>query len=340
MARVHHLPALARLPEVSVAVLADPLPAALAAGRRPAPAASAVADWRDAVAMPGVDAALVCLPNGLHADAVEAAAGHGVHVYVEKPLATNLADADRAIAACRAAGTVGMVGFNYRFNALYADARRRLQGGEVGSVVAVRTVFSLARGEIADWKRARSEGGGVLLDLGSHHVDLVRWLLDDEVVEVNASLRSRSSEDDTAVVELRLASGPSVQSLFAYGTVDEERFEVYGEAGRLVVDRRRHERAVVERAGEGRLRRAGRLLHDGAHVGYVAEKRRFPGREPSHLAALRRFAAAVSTGTSVTPDLLDGRACLAVLEGAVRAAASVRPEPLTPAPQPATGAAR
>jgi predicted dehydrogenase len=176
---------------------------------------------------------------------------------------------------------------------------------------------------VPGWRRARREGGGALLDLGSHHVDLVRWLLDDEIVEARASLRSRSSEDDTAVVELALASGPSVQSLFAYGTVDEERFEVYGEEGRIVVDRRRYQRAAVERSGEGRFRRAARTARDGADVRYILEKRRLPGHEPSHLAALRRFAAAASTGKPVKPDLLDGRACAAVLEAAASEATGV-----------------
>ncbi len=334
VARLHHLPALARMPEACVAVAADPVAAVRAAALRHAPAARAVADWREAVAAPGVDAALLCLPNALHADATEAAAEHGLHVYVEKPLATSLADADRVLARCDAAGVVGMMGFNYRFNALYAEARRLLASGRLGVLVGARTVFSLARADLPGWKRARTGGGGVLLDLGSHHVDLARWLFQEEVVELHAEVRSRRSEDDTAALQLRLASGLHIQSFFAYGTVDEERFEVYGESGRLVVDRRRNQRALIEPPGEGRLRRGGRTARDSARIGYMLEKRRAPGREPSHRAALRRFVAAAREGVPAKPDLRDGRACAAVLDAADRSVRSGRPERVAPAAEP------
>jgi predicted dehydrogenase len=331
VAQIHHLPSLARLPEISVLAAADPVPEARAAALHHFPAARAFADWREAVSVPGLDAVLICLPPALHAEATEAAAEIGLHAYVEKPLATSLTEADRVLARTHGAGVIGMMGFNYRFNALYSEARRLLESGRLGALIGARTVFTLSRADLPEWKRERKEGGGVLPDLGSHHVDLARWLLQDEVVEVHATLRSRLSEDDTAIVELRLAGGLLVQSLFAYGTVDEERFEVYGDGGRLVVDRRRHQRALIEAPGERRLRRIARSARDNAHVRYILEKRSAPGHEPSHGRALRCFAAAVAARRAVQPDLQDGRVSVAVMDAAERSASSGRPERVVPA---------
>jgi len=328
VARGHHLPWLRRMPDASVVVVADADPAALAATPTLAPGAVAVGDWRDALDTPGLDAVLVCLPNRLHAPAVEAAAELGLHVYVEKPLATTLADATHALDACQRAGVVGMMGFNYRFNALYTEARALLAAGRVGKVAFCRSSFMLARTDVPSWKRSSSSGGGVLLDLAPHHADLIPWLLGDEITDVLASVSSRTSDDDTATLELRMRSGAVAQLAFGYGLVDEMRLEIYGHRGRLVVDRRRHQHAFVEEPGEGRLRRALRATHDAAQIRYVLEKRAAPGGEPSHGAALRRFVAAARAKEPAQPDLAAGRDCAAVIDAAERSIRSGSWEPV------------
>jgi predicted dehydrogenase len=322
VARDHHLPWLARIPDASIAVVADRDPVALAAARRLAPGARAVDDWRDGVSADGVDAVVVCLPNHLHADAAEVAAELGHHVYVEKPLATSLVDADRVLAACEAAGVVGMMGFNYRFNALYAEARALLAANHVGAPALCRSEFMLARSDLPPWKQTTSTGGGVLLDLAPHHVDLIAWLLDDDITDALATVTSRTSENDTATLTLRLRRGAVAQLAFGYRLVDAERFEIDGDRGRLIVDRRRHQRAFIEAPGEGRLRRTLRAADDVRRLRYVLEKRNAPGGEPSHGEALRRFVAAVLAGDHAQPDLTAGRACAAVLDAAERSLGS------------------
>jgi predicted dehydrogenase len=325
-AQRHHLPLLARMRDTELVVVADPDATRRRAALRHAPGAIAVTDYRDALAHAAVDAVVLCLPSAGHAEAAVAALERRKHVYVEKPLATTLADAARVVAAWRAAGVVGMMGFNYRFNRLYAAARRDVAAGRVGEVVAVRTVFTTAAREAPAWKRSRRDGGGALLDLGSHHVDLVRWVLGAEPIEVHAELRSRRTEDDTACVQLRLANGVVVQSLFAFGAVDEERFEIHGSAGTLIVDRARHQQVVLEgptRRGR-RLRRLIQTARALARAPYVVEKMLVPGHEPSHRTALARFVAAAATGTPVTPDLADGQASLAVVVAAESSARTGR----------------
>jgi predicted dehydrogenase len=215
-----------------------------------------------------------------------------------------------------------MMGFNYRWNRLYQSARRELAAGRLGEVVAVRTVFSIAERPLPDWKRTRATGGGALHDLGAHHVDLVRFLF-GEIAQVHADIRTRRSEADTVCLQMRLASGLVVQSLFAFGVADEERFEIQGCDGTLTVDRSRQQDVRFERHG-GRWRRLRRAVHElaqMAHAPYVLEKRFVPGHEPSHRIALGRFvAAAAGDGPPPTPDLDDGYACVAVLDAAERSA--------------------
>jgi len=79
-----------------------------------------------------------------------------------------------------------------------------------------------------EWKRSRDTGGGVLLDLASHHVDLVQHLLGDPVVRVYATTRSLRGEGDHAAVQLELASGAMAQIFVSLGTVDENRMEIVG----------------------------------------------------------------------------------------------------------------
>ena len=141
----HHLPILARMPDALLVAVAEPDPRAATAALARAPGARGFADWREALADADVHAAIVCLPSADHAEAALAALARGCAVYVEKPLATTLADADRVVAAWRASGLVGMTGFNYRFIPLYDAARRAIAAGDLGRLISVRThVHALA----------------------------------------------------------------------------------------------------------------------------------------------------------------------------------------------------
>jgi len=127
---------------------------------------------------------------------------------------------------------------------------------------------------------------------------------------------------------LALDGGPGVQCLFAFGGAGRERFEIEGEKARMIVDRSRYQGVVIEVAGAGsaRLRRVGRAAGALRHVPWILEKRRAPGRDPSHVEALARFVAAARAGDPCAPDLEDGRRSLAVLDAAERSARSGRAE--------------
>jgi predicted dehydrogenase len=283
----------------------------------------AFSDYRELLASCELDAAVICLPNDLHAQATLACFERGLHVYVEKPLATTLEDGLAMVAARKRAGTVGAVGYNLRFHPLVARLRSAVQAGELGDPVAVHTVFCAARRELPPWKRRRSSGGGALLDLACHHVDLIRYVFDSEVTSVHALRRDVETEDDTAVLTLRLASGPLVTTLVSLAAVEEDRVGVYGTRGGLVFDRYRSTRlAFVPAARPSGLAdrlRAG-LGALGGVAGALGTALR-PPREASFEAALAAFAVAVRGGAWTGADFDDGLRSLAVLTAAESAAA-------------------
>jgi predicted dehydrogenase len=157
-------------------------------------------------------------------------------------------------------------------------------------------------------------------------VDLCRFVLDTEVAAVDAVVWSNRGTDEAAMLQLRLANGAHVQTQVAYGTVEEDRFEVYGAEGKLVVDR--YNSLVVERVprhAEGGLASAvKRLSREVRALGYGIEKGREPAQEPSYRASLGAFVESVRSGRQGRPDLEDGLQSLRVIDAARHAAFSRR----------------
>jgi predicted dehydrogenase len=320
VARAVHLPILARLPETRLVAVADTDAGRLAEAGARVPHAAQLMDYVQLLAAVDVEAVIVCVPPALHAEATTAALQAGKHVYVEKPLAATLEEGARMCEAWRQSGRVGMIGFNYRFNALYQEARRLIASGCIGPVAGVRMVFTTAQQPLG-WRRSRPDGGGVLLDLASHEIDLVRFLLDREVVEVLAEVRSRHSDGDTAALHLRLANGVGVQLFVAFGTVEEASMEVFGEAGKLELDRYRSWAVRVSGPWAGGLvRRALGTWRDLRGIPYALRRWCAPAREPSFAAALRYFAGAVRDEHRASPDLADGFQSLKVVLAAEHSA--------------------
>jgi myo-inositol 2-dehydrogenase/D-chiro-inositol 1-dehydrogenase len=342
IARAVHLPILRRLPGVRVAAVADPDPICRAAARALVPGARDVPSAEALFESGELDAVVIAAPTAAHAGLAVAAFERGLHVYLEKPVATSLDDAARVVAAWRRSGRVGAVGFNYRRNPLVESAADALRRGAVGRIVAIRSVFStsLPPDPARDaWRHARATGGGALLDLASHHVDLVRWLANAEVVRVTARLRSHRTEDDTAALLLELSDGCVADVFVSLAASEDDRIEIFGDAGRLVVDRYR---AHVVRAEPIRTHRspAARLRSavDGLRgVPYAVLKRRSVAHEPSFARALRDFVLAAHAGRPFSPDLADGLASLAIVlaaEESSRRGASVDVPSTTPRPVP------
>jgi len=326
ISRAAHLRSLSRIRGGRVIALADTSPANLDAARPLAPEARAVADYGAVLEMSDVDAVIIALPPMLHADAAVAALERGKHVYVEKPLATSVADATRVLDAWRQGGLTAMMGFNYRYNPLVVEARAAIASGAIGTPVSIRTVFATPKRSTPAWKQRRESGGGVLLDLAVHHIDLVRFLLDTEIAHVSADVRSIQSEHDTAALQLGLTSGCVGQMMCSLGTIDDDRIELHGSAGRLTIDRYRSLRVEVTPASvSGTLGvAAARFAGEMRALPYAIRKLRSPMHDPSFPSAMSAFVQAITDRTPATPSLTDGLRTIAVVEAAEQSARSGR----------------
>jgi predicted dehydrogenase len=316
IARAVHLNVLRRLPAARLVAVAEPIEANRTAAATLAQGVLTFTDYQELIDEAELDAVVICLPPHLHASSAIAAFDAGLHVYLEKPLAPSVAEGEPVIAAWRRAGRVGMIGFNFRFHPQVVDMRERLRRGEIGTPLAVRAVFSIASHATPAWKQTRALGGGALLDLASHHVDLLHYLFDEPVIRAWASVRSLQSEGDHAWLEIELASGTRAQLFVSLGSVDEHRMEIVGTAGKLVMDRTELLRAAFVGATlrGARVHRLGRALS-------ALDPRlliRSPGVEPSFARALEVFVHAAAGGHFAGPDLSDGARCVAVIEGAER----------------------
>ncbi|MBC7790574.1 MAG: Gfo/Idh/MocA family oxidoreductase [Anaerolineae bacterium] len=321
-----HLEILSGLPGVRVVALAEPDSHKLDAARVRAPTSVGCSDYAELLELPEVDAVVVCGPNAMHAAAAEAALERGKHVYLEKPIATTLDEGRHLVETYRRSGLIGMVGFNYRFNPLNDAARRHLASARIGDLIGARSIFSTGPGEIPAWKRTRESGGGVLLDLASHHVDMMRFLFGREVTEVFASVQSRRSEADTALLHMLMGDDLPVQSFFSFGAGAEDRFEAYGSQGRMSFNR--HRSTHVEISGPSQVTRLFSWLRDESpsldRIPFLLGKLRGTGHEPSFRSALMHFVTAVQANKPALPDIEDGYRSLAVVLAAEESASRGR----------------
>ena len=141
-------------------------------------------DWREVLADPDVAAVSVTAPNFLHREIGVAVAEAGKHLWIEKPVGLTAADAVAVRDAVHASGVVACVGFNYRNVPAVARARRIVASGQIGvpthARVQLLTDYAAHPGSPLSWRYAVASGGhGVLGDLASHGVDLLRFILGD-----------------------------------------------------------------------------------------------------------------------------------------------------------------
>lgn len=237
-------PAIAAAGDRLVAV-ADPDESARAAATE-----AGLRAYHDAAALAAdaeVDAIYVATPNHLHADAVCLVAAAGKAVLCEKPMATNLSDANRMAAACRHTGVLYRTAFDQRHHPAHRAMRDAIRNGAIGRPTAIRILYACWVG--ADWSAPAGRenwrvdgakaGGGALIDLAPHGLDLVAFLLDEPVLSIAAATQTRVQDydvDDGAVILGRTASGVLVTLHVAYNcpeALPRRRLEVVGSAGML-----------------------------------------------------------------------------------------------------------
>jgi predicted dehydrogenase len=139
--------------------------------------AQATTDLEAAIADPEVDAIDICLPTSLHREVAERALGEGKHVFLEKPIALTVEDADAIVRAAEQSGRLFMVGLVLRFWPEYVELQRRLAAGELGRPRAISTHRLSPPADWNDWMADRLQSGGTPVDLLIHDFDQMNWLL-------------------------------------------------------------------------------------------------------------------------------------------------------------------
>lgn len=212
------LDAIAERSDVSVAVLSDADAPRLDAAAAIYPDARTQVDF-DAVLECDVDGVVIATPNANHSAQAIACLSRGIPVFCQKPLAIDAAETARVLEAAAAAERLLAVDYSYRHVRGMPELRRRIGAGELGEISAIDLVFHNAYGPNKAWcfDRNRS-GGGCLLDLGIHLVDLASWLQGSPGMEVASSrLFSRGRRaapgdiEDLAFVEIRQDNGALVR---------------------------------------------------------------------------------------------------------------------------------
>lgn len=155
-----------------------------------------VSDWKSVLADPDIGIVSICLPNFLHAEVTLAALAAGKHVICEKPLALDAATAAQIYKASRAASTVSATVFNYRRIPAVAAMQRLIESGEIGDLVNALVQYEseyAADPQLPhSWRYERDRAGpGALLDIGTHAVDVARFLC-GEVEEIAGAIATIS----------------------------------------------------------------------------------------------------------------------------------------------------
>ena len=214
-------------------------------------------DWRAMAEDPDIDIFDITAPNKLHKEMALAAIAANKHVYCEKPLATNAADAVTMANAAEAAGVRTQVGFNYLSNPMFTLARKLIAEGQLGEIRSYRGIHAedYMADASAQWSwRLDPDGGGAFADLGSHSIATAEFLL-GPISAVLGNLNTVVGErigsdgkpmpvevDDVGHALVRFENGivGSVEANWvATGQKMQHDFEVYGSKGSLVYTQER-----------------------------------------------------------------------------------------------------
>jgi myo-inositol 2-dehydrogenase/D-chiro-inositol 1-dehydrogenase len=299
-------------PRATLAAVAD---ADAAAADQLAAATGAVVTTVDAVIdAEDIAAVFICTPTDTHADLIERATRASKPVFCEKPIALDVARTRRCLEVVRQTGCKLMIGFNRRFDPSFGALRRRVAAGEIGKV---ELVTILSRDPAPPPPGFVERSGGLFRDMMIHDLDMARFLLGEEPVEVHAvgsclvdPAIGAAGDVDTAAVLLKTASGRIAQisnsRRATYGY--DQRIEVHGSGGLLAAGNQRA--TTVEHAD------ASGYSRDPVLPFFLERYAEAYRRE------LDAFVAAILDGTPVAPTGEDGLRAQLLADAATEAATS------------------
>ena len=249
-----HLDSYLQVPRATVAAICDMNPERLHEAAAKYTGTETFTDAEEMMATGKLDAVSICVPNALHAPLTIAALNHGLHVLCEKPMAMSVAEGETMLAAARKSGKNLMVNFSYRFSPMSYALKAQVDAGVLGDIYFGRTVWHRHRGfpQFGSWfgQRAMS-GGGPLIDLGVHRLDLALWLMGypepvsvlgsayDHLASVERDKQQKPYDvEDLACGLVKFANGATLilEASWASNTDEQEHMvtKLYGTKGGLL----------------------------------------------------------------------------------------------------------
>lgn len=314
------------------------------------------ARWQDLVDDPEIDIIDIVTPNNSHAEIAVAAAKAGKHIFCEKPIARNVQEAKAMLDAVKTANVRNMLAFNYRRTPAVALAHKYIQEGAIGKIRTFRGTYlqdwSASPDSPLSWRFQKDIcGSGALGDIGTHVVDMARYLVGD-FSEVAARLvtyiperpvqtgaidnlgtvkgggnapKAKVDVDDEAEFAIRFASGAvgSIEATRnAWGRNNFITFEIHGEIGSIYFNYERRDELQVCFASDPDDRRGFRTIYTGPAHPYGEGLWPIPalgiGYSETKIVECYDFFKAIAEGKDPSPNFEDGyqieRICEAIFK--------------------------
>jgi myo-inositol 2-dehydrogenase/D-chiro-inositol 1-dehydrogenase/scyllo-inositol 2-dehydrogenase (NAD+) len=268
------------------------------------------------------DAVVITTPTPTHRQLALLAASKGKHVFLEKPMALNLQECDDITNGLKAAGVHLQLGFMRRFSPEFAAAYTRIQAGEIGEPMMVKSLTN-GPGLPPAWARDLKTSNGMLAEVNSHDWDSVRWLMNSnyqrvytEVANFKGAANNVDTEHfyDNAVVNIKFESGGlgSITGICPCGYGYDARVEVFGTLGVMQIGEMKGQSVVVcTNRDQGLITPIFRTWPERFANGYIYE--------------LQHFVSCIQTDTEPSVGGIDGRWAVAGVLAATKSMLENRP---------------
>jgi predicted dehydrogenase len=233
-----HLPSYCKLPDAKLVAIADRNGERVKKVAEKYEVEASYEDYHDLLERRDIQAVSICTPPDTHAEIAIQAAQSKKHILCEKPMALQLSDADAMIQAAEENGVILMPSFPFRFDPSFQQLYKLVRKGIIGKPFMANAVFgNMGPRSYSDFYRNPKKGGGVILDIGVHHVDLLRWVMGEISDASSITWKSKSdlTVEDNAILSLTFENGTLGTLLLSWTYPSVAcRVELIGEKGILL----------------------------------------------------------------------------------------------------------
>ncbi len=232
----------------------------------------AYTDYKALIADPEVECVYIASPVTCHKDQAIAAAQAGKHLLCEKPISLSLEECEEVRAACEKAGILSATGFMMRYHAFHQKMKQIIADGKLGQVVSARAQLTCWYPEIPGaWRQDKKlSGGGALIDMGVHCIDLIEYITGGKTVKTvgfNDTKTFSYNVDDSSNILIKLDNGVTGYVDSHFNLPDDAAFcrlEFYGTKGSLLAE------GTIGQVEGGTVK----AVFSGDDAGYAAEQNR------------------------------------------------------------------